>query len=230
MIDFVQNSNYFGIALCFVLYLFGMFLKNKTNWIICNPLLIATISGIIILSVSKIPYESFYQSAKMISLLTTPATVCLAIPLYKQLGILKKNKIAILIGIFSGVLTSALVILLLSMLFGLSHVQYVTLLPKSITTAIGIGVCEELGGVSSITILCIMVTGIFGAVFADVIFKLGKIQNPISRGLALGCASHSMGTAKAMELGEVETAMSSLSIVVAGLMTVIVVPIIAMYY
>ena len=155
------------------------------------------------------------------SYLLTPATVCLAVPLYQQLNLLKKNLKAVAAGILSGVLTSILSVLGLSYLFGLSHDMYVTLLPKSITTAIGMGVSEELGGIVTITVAVIIITGVLGNMIADVVYRVVRIKEPVAKGLALGTASHAIGTAKAMEMGPVEGAMSSLAIAVAGLLTVI---------
>ena len=151
----------------------------------------------------------------------TPATVCLAVPLYQQLNLLKKNLKAVAAGILSGVLTSILSVLGLSYLFGLSHDMYVTLLPKSITTAIGMGVSEELGGIVTITVAVIIITGVLGNMIADVVYRVFRIKEPVAKGLALGTASHAIGTAKAMEMGPLEGAMSSLAIAVAGLLTVI---------
>ena len=156
----------------------------------------------------------------VISLLT-PATVCLAIPLYIQLDVLKKNVVAIMVGILSGVAASMGSILAMAMAFGLSHKEYVTLLPKSITTAIGMGVSEELGGYVTISVATIIITGVLGNIFAESVCKLFRIRHAVSRGLAIGTAAHAVGTAKAMEMGEVEGAMSSLAIVVCGLCTVV---------
>ena len=154
----------------------------------------------------------------------------LAIPLYQQLELLKKNWIAVIVGITSGVLTSLSCVLLMSMAFGLTHEEYVSLLPKSISTAIGMGISEELGGIPTITVAVIIVTGILGNMIAEGFCKLFRITHPISKGLAIGTSSHAMGTSKAIELGQIEGAMSSLSIVVAGLMTVILASIFAMFY
>jgi putative effector of murein hydrolase len=154
----------------------------------------------------------------------TPATVCLAIPLYQKLEILKKNFVAVILGILSGVLVSALTILVFCILFKFDHIAYVSLLPKSITTAIGISVSEELGGIVAITTAAIIIAGNVGGMFAEIIFKMFGIKEPISKGLALGTASHVMGTSKAMELGELEGAMGSLAIAVAGIITVVVLP------
>ena len=142
-------------------------------------------------------------------------------PLYRQLTLLKNNIKAVAGGIASGVLASLVSVFLLARLFGLDHEQYVTLLPKSITTAIGLGLSEELGGIPTITVAVIIVTGILGNMIAEFIYKLFHIEEPVAKGLALGTASHAIGTAKAMEMGEIEGAMSSLAIAVAGLVTVI---------
>lgn len=221
MNELVLSSATIGVVLSIAAYEIGVFLKKKTNSAIFNPLLVSIILVMVFLVIFRIDYESYNDSAKYLSYLLTPATVSLAIPLYQQLELLKKNFTAIILGILSGVLTSAGVIFAMSILFGLSHEEYVTLLPKSITTAIGMGVSEELGGYVTITVAVIIVTGILGNIIGEVVCKVFRIKNPISRGLALGTSAHAIGTAKAMEMGEVEGAMSSLAIVVAGLCTVI---------
>jgi len=218
---------YFGLFISVFAYIIGMWLKKKLGWGILNPLMIAVILVIAFLVGTGIPYSEYNEGASYISYFLTPATVCLAIPLYKQLELLKKNFAAVIIGITSGVLASTVSIFVMSMLFKLDHVYYVSLLPKSITTAIGMGVSEEAGGIVTITIVSIILTGIFGNIIGEAWFKLVGIKEPIARGLALGTASHAIGTAKALELGEVEGAMSSLSIAVAGLMTVVVVPLVS---
>ena len=218
---------YFGMFISVFAYIIGMWLKKKLGWGILNPLLIAVILVIAFLVGTGIPYAEYNEGASYISYFLTPATVCLAIPLYKQLELLKKNFAAVIIGITSGVLASAVSIFSMSMLFKLDHVYYVSLLPKSITTAIGMGVSEEAGGIVTITIVSIILTGIFGNIIGEAWFNLVGIKEPIAKGLALGTASHAIGTAKALELGEIEGAMSSLSIAVAGLMTVVVVPLVS---
>ena len=185
-----------------------------------NPLLIAIVLVMLLLRGLDIDYAAYNQSARLVSSLLTPATVCLAVPLYEQLQLLKRHKAAILTGVISGVLTSLVCVLVLAMLFGLDHAAYVTLLPKSITTAIGMGVSEQLGGHVSITVAIIIITGVIGNMIAESVCKAFHITEPIARGVAIGTASHAIGTTKAMEMGEVEGAMSSLSIVVAGVLTV----------
>lgn len=230
MYEFLTHSVFFGVFISLVAYELGMWLKKKTGLGICNPLLIAIIVTILVLMAFHIDYETYNEGAKYISYLLTPATVCLAIPLYEQFEILKKNYKAVLIGILSGSITSLCSILGMAFLFGFSHEEYVTFLPKSITTAIGMGVSEELGGYVSITVAVIILTGVLGNVIAELVFKIFKIKEPIARGVVLGTASHAIGTAKAMELGELEGAMSSLSIVVAGLITVAGASIFSMFY
>ncbi|MCR4833252.1 MAG: LrgB family protein, partial [Butyrivibrio sp.] len=157
-------------------------------------------------------------------------TVCLAIPLYEQFELLKKNMKAIMAGILAGVLSSVLTVLGVSVLFGFSHEEYVSFLPKSITTAIGMGVTEQLGGYVPITVAVIIMTGVFGNVIGEAVCKIFKITEPIAKGVALGSASHAIGTAKAMEMGEVEGAMSSLSIAVSGIITVVVAAVFSYIY
>ena len=216
-----QNSLFAGVTLSLVSYMIGVFLKKKFKLGIFNPLLIAIILSCGTLVIGKVDYEVYNEGAKYLSYLLTPATVCLAIPLYEQFELLKKNYKAVLLGLLAGTVTSLATVLVLSVLCGLSHEEYVTLLPKSITTAIGMGVSEELGGYVTITVAVIVITGVIGNILGEFICKLFRIQEPISKGLALGTAAHAIGTAKAMELGDVEGAMSSLSIAVAGVITVV---------
>ena len=230
MSKLLQDSAFFCLAISLIGYEIGIILRQKTKLALCNPLLISIVFVIIILKVTNIKYEVYEDGSSLLSYLLTPSTVCLAIPLHQQMGLLKKNMKAILAGILSGVFTSLAGVWVFSMLFHLDKKIYATLLPKSITTAIGMGVAdelggmgisEELGGIVTITVAAIIITGIIGNMFGDVICRLCGIRHPIATGLAIGTASHAMGTAKAMELGEIEGAMSSLSIAVSGLMTVI---------
>ncbi len=227
--NLLQQSTFMGAAISLITYFVGMELKKKLKHSLLNPLLLSIVFTIIFLLVSKVSYDTYYEGAKYISYLLTPATVCLAIPLYEQFEILKNNWKAITIGVTAGVLTSLVTILVMAILFRFSHQEYVTFLPKSITTAIGMSLSEEQGGYVSITVAVIIVTGILGNVMGDFILKICNITEPIAKGIALGTASHAIGTAKAMELGEVEGALSSLSIVVAGILTVIGASIFSMF-
>lgn len=217
----LSDSQYFGLILSLGAYIAGMLLKRKCKLFIFNPLLIAIALTITILVILDIDYQSYNSSAKYLGYLLTPATVCLAIPLYEQFAMLKKNFTAILIGISSGVITSCATIFAMSLMFRLGHVEYVTLLPKSITTAIGIGLSDELNGYIAITVAAIMITGLFGNIAGEFLCRMTGVKHPVARGIAIGTSTHVMGTAKAMELGEIEGAMSSLSVAVAGIITVV---------
>lgn len=216
----LRNSIYFGMVLTLFCYGLGMLMKRKFRKSIFNPLLIATILGIIFLKALNIEYTSYQEGAKYISYLLTPATVCLAIPLYRQIMVLKQNWKAILVGCLAGVLSSLSSVLGICFFFGFTHEQYVTMLPKSITTAIGMGVSEELGGMVTITVASIIITGIIGNLLAEQVLRIAKVTEPLAKGLAIGTSAHAIGTTKAMEMGEVEGAMSGLAIAVAGLITV----------
>lgn len=229
MKELLTESVYFGVTISIVSYGIGLFLKKKLKWGILNPLLVSILFVVGFLILFDIDYDMYNQTAKYLSYLLTPATVALAIPLYQKITLLKKNGLAVFLGILSGVLSSLLSVLAMAWLFGLSHREYVTLLPKSITTAIGMGVSDELGGITTITVAVIIVTGVLGNVIGQSVCKLFKIYEPIAVGLALGTSAHAIGTAKALELGEVEGAMSSLSIVVSGLMTVVGASVFAMF-
>ena len=220
MKEFVSNSMFFGVTLSLAAYAVGIIAKRRLKLFIFNPLLVAIALTIAVLLVTGIEYDAYNSSAKYLSYLLTPATICLAIPLYEQYKLLKKNFTAIIVGIASGVLTSLTTIFLMALLFKLGHYEYITLLPKSITTAIGIGLSQELEGYVSITVASIMITGLFGNIAGDIICKVCGIKHPVARGIAIGTSAHVMGTAKALQMGQIEGAMSSLSIAVAGCMTV----------
>ena len=221
MNNLAQESIFFGMAISLLGYEIGLIIKRKFKMAIFNPLLIAVVIVILFLVVFHVDYETYNSSAKYLSYLLTPSTVCLAVPLYQQLHLLRKNVKAVILGITSGVIISLTSVLLLSKLFGLNHQQYVTMLPKSITTAIGMGVSEEMGGLVTITVASIIITGILGNMMAELICKIFRITEPVAKGIAIGTSAHAVGTAKAIEMGEIEGAMSGLAIAVAGLLTVI---------
>lgn len=230
MNEFLQDSVFFGVFISVVTYEIGALIKRKWNVAIFNPLLISIALIIVFLILFDVDYDTYDFGAQYLSYFLTPATVALAVPLYEQIEPLKNNWKAIIAGILSGALTSALCVLILSIVMRLDHKQYVTLLPKSITTAIGMGLSEELGGIVTITVAVIVVTGVIGNMFAEQICKLFHITDPVAKGIAIGSSAHAMGTAKAMEMGEIEGAMSSLSIAVSGLLTVVVSLIFAQIY
>lgn len=221
------QSVFFGMALSLLSYQIGVLVRKKVKLAIANPLLVSVIIIIAVLTCLDIDYAAYYNGAKYIQYFLTPATVSLAVPLYRQLSYIRKYPAAVFGGIASGVLAAMVSIFLMGLAFGLTHEQYVSLLPKSITTAIGIGIAEKMGGMVNVTIIAISITGILGNIAAEGVCRLFRIQEPAAKGLAIGTAAHALRTAKAMELGEVEGAMSSLSIVTAGILTVITVSVFA---
>ena len=221
MNHFFEESMFAGVALSLIAYALGVVLKKKFKLGIFNPLLISIAVTILIIVFGKVDYEVYHEGAKYLSYLLTPATVCLAIPLYEQWELLKKNVKAVIAGLVTGTITSLTTVFVLALICRLSHEEYVTLLPKSITTAIGMGVSEELGGYVAITVAVIIITGVLGNMLGETICKVFQITEPISKGLAMGASSHAIGTAKAMEMGEIEGAMSSLAIAVSGILTVL---------
>ena len=225
--ELAEHSIYFGVLLSLVAYGVGLWLKRLTGWSLINPLFIAIVLVISTLLLFDINYDTYSRGADIINYLLTPSTICLALPLYQQLELLKRNYKAVMAGIISGALSSVCIVLLLAVLLGFDHASYVTFLPKSITTAIGIGVATELGGRVPIAVAVIILTGILGSIVAEKWLALLRITHPVARGIALGSSAHAIGTAKAMEMGAVEGSMSSLSIVVCGVCTVVLAPLFA---
>lgn len=229
MNEILQSSVYFGVAVSLFTYWIGYKLQQKWKYPILNPLLIAMILIIALLTTCHIDYETYQYGAKYITYFMTPATICLAVPLYRQIQKLKDNILAIFIGIFCGCIAHVLVIVGMGIALGIDNSLIVSLMPKSVTTPIALGVSGEIGGISAVTVVGVCFAGMFGAIAGPTILKLAHIKEPVAQGLAIGSASHAIGTSKAVELGEVQAAMSSLSIVVTGILTVILVPIAAKY-
>ncbi len=227
--EMFENSVFFGVAISMASYGLGVLLQRKLKLALFNPLLVSIIVTIAALALLKMDYKTYYEGAKYLSYLLTPATVCLAVPLYEQLELLKKNLKAIIAGVVSGILTTMLSVLAMSAAFGFTHKEYVSFLPKSITTAIGMGVSEKLDGYVTLSVAVIIITGILGSILAPVCCRVFRITEPVAKGIAIGSASHAIGTARAMEMGEVEGAMSGLSIAVSGLLTVIAASVFAQF-
>ncbi|MFI3225806.1 MAG: LrgB family protein [Clostridia bacterium] len=230
MIDILQASSVFGLLLTIVAYKVGEFASRKLKISILSPFLATVLIVIAFLLVFDIDYEVYEKGASYLTYLLTPATICLAISLYEQIELLKNNLKAIVISVTAGAISSMICVYIMSRLFQLDYSTYLTILPKSITTAIALGVAEEYGCQVTIMILAIMVTGVTGNSLAVLICKLAKIKNPISRGLAIGTSSHGVGTAKAIEMGEIEGAMSGLAIVISGIATVAFISFFVMLY
>lgn len=214
----------FGVLISILAFEIGVFINKKTKISFFNPLLISVTIIISFLLIFNIDYKTYNRGGSIISFLLGPATVVLVVPLYKQIENLKKNSLPILVGIFVGVLTAIISIYYLSKLFGLDEIIVLSLIPKSVTAAISMEVSREIGGIPSLTMAATVITGIVGNMVGPYIYKIFKIENEIAQGIGLGNGAHALGTAKAMELGEVQGAMGSLSISVAGLMTVFLAP------
>ena len=222
----VFDTEIFGVILTILFFNIGIYIQKKTNKPIFNPLLIAILGIILFLSITKIPYESYKLGGDRINFFLGPVTIVLAVPLYKQFDFFKKYLLEILIGISCGVVVSFISIKLIGH-FTNADVDIInSLIPKSITTPMGISLTKTLNGVEAITVVSIILTGIVGAIISPIVFKFGKINHPVAKGIALGTSAHALGTTKALEMGEVEGAMSGLSIGISGIITVILIPII----
>lgn len=221
----IVSSPFFSLALSVVAYAVGVLIYRKTKFALFNPLLLSIIIVCVIMLIFHIDYASYDKGGQFITLLLTPATVALAVPLYDQMKLIKKYAPIILVSIAVGCLSSMLSVFALCKAFGLDKPLIASLMPKSITTAIAIGVSQDMGGIQAVTVIAVILSGIVGAVVGPPLFKALRIKNRIAVGLAMGTASHAVGTSKALELGEDEGAMSSLSVVVAGILTVIIAPI-----
>ncbi|MER2064323.1 MAG: LrgB family protein, partial [Alkalibacterium sp.] len=220
----LASNPFFGIVLSVVLYLIGQKLHKRWPIPIFTPLVFAILSIIILLLVVDIPYETYNEGGRFINIWITPATVALAIKLEKNFEHLRSNVVAIVSGIGLGVVFHTLLIVLLSLTFQFNEELAATLFPKSVTTAIALGVSESLGGIASLTVAVVVFTGVLGAVVGPSLFKWLKISDPVAQGIAMGSSSHAMGTSKAIEMGDVQGAMSGLSIVLTGIAVVIIAP------
>lgn len=214
-------SPFFGIALSIVAFSIGVWIQKKTGLVICNPLIIAIVlvSGVLLLF--KIPYESYNEGGSIINMFLAPATSCLAVSVYTKMELLKKNWLPILAGCVAGSLTSMGSVFLLCRLFGLDEAMTYSLLPKSVTTPIAVGIAESHGGISSITVAAVILTGIMGSILAPFLIRIFRVKDSMTAGLAIGACSHAVGTSKAIEIGETEGAMSGLAIGICGIVTVV---------
>ena len=222
----VINNMLFGVVISLIAFEIALLIRKKTGLVFLNPLLVSIIMVIGFLLVFNIDVEIYNVGGDFINMFLGPATVVLAVPLYNQLENLKKYFIPIIVGIFIGSIIGIISIVISSYIFGLKGDIIASLIPKSVTTPIGIEIATSLGGIVPITVLAILITGIIGAVTAPIVCKIFKIKNKVAIGVAIGTSSHALGTTKALEMGEIEGAMSSLSIGVAGIMTVFIAPVV----
>lgn len=225
--EFLLESQFFGLFLSMAFFQLARWLNRKAGREVISPLLFATLLCIAVLLVFDIDFEVYNRGAQYLDVLLTPATICLAIPLYRQYELLRRNAVAVLAGSVAGVAAHMAGCLLMLAVFRLEAAEFITLLPKSITTAIGKSLSAELGGYPAITMAAIMITGLFGAAIAPALLRLFRVRDPLAQGLAIGTASHAAGTSTAVQMGEVQGAASSLAIVVTGLLTVVAAPLLA---
>ena len=224
MINELLQNTAFGVALTLITYEIGKWIQKKTGLKVLSPLITATLLIIGVLALFDIDYSTYKPGADIIGFFIGPATVSFAVPLYKNIKIIKENLAPILIGLLGGLLTGMVSVLGLCYIFGINQHLTISMLPKSVTSAIGFAISEMIGGVPEITLVLIVVAGVTGYVVGEFVFKILKIDDPVIRGIALGTNSHVVGTAKAMELGEKEGALSSAAITLAGLLMVFLVP------
>lgn len=215
------STPYFGIFLTVLAYWAGVKAQKKTGLVVCNNMLVSVCLIIAVLAIFRIPYESYYVGGSVINMFLGPATTCMAVSIYSKLEQLKKNWLPVLVGCLTGAVTSIGSILIMCKLFGLDKVTTVSLLPKSVTTPIATAICQGQGGIVPVTVAAVIVTGIGGNLLGPYLIKLFRIKDPVAAGLGLGSASHAIGTAKALELGETEGAMSSLAIGICGIITAV---------
>ena len=232
MIDFMtflEQTEVWAVLLTIIAFGIGTFMQQRVKKAWCNPMLIACITLIVFLVLADVPYALYKEKTYALNYLMLPATVSLAIPLYEQWQLLKKNVLAIVCGIGAGAMTSVVCVLIMAWVFQMEPQYAVSLMPKSVTTAIGADVATELGGIASLTAGVIILTGIVGNLLAVNLCRLFRITDPVAKGVAIGTSSHAIGTSKALEMGQVEGAMSSLAIALAGIMTAVIVPVMAQF-
>lgn len=223
---YIISTPVFGVILSLAAYEIGLLINRKTKIALLNPLLIALCLIVIVLKGFNISLEDYNVGGRIITFFLGPATVVLALPLYKNIQLLKKNALPILGGIFVGSSVGIASIILMAKAFHLDIALGLSLIPKSITTPIGLEVSKQIGGIPEITVAAIVITGLTGTIIAESMFKLLRINDPVAIGIAIGTSSHALGTTKAIEIGEAEGAMSGLAIGIAGLMTVLIAPVI----
>lgn len=227
MAELIQSVGVWGVVVTLGAFALGTWLNKKTGQALFNPLLLGSIFVMVFLSLVQVPFAAYKESVSFLSYLLLPATVSLAIPLYEQWMVLKKNALAVICGIAAGSVTSMLCVVAVSWWLQLDPVFAASLMPKSVTTAIGTEVAVELGGIGSLAGAVIVLTGIVGNLSAAALCRICRLHDPVARGVAIGTGSHAVGTARALQMGRVEGAVSSLSIAVAGVLTAALCPILA---
>lgn len=215
------QSPFFGITLTVAAYALGMKLQKKSGLVICNGLVLAALMIIALLTVFHIPYEDYYVGGSMVNLFLSPATVCVAMSVYAKRDVLKRNLVPVLVGCTVGSVASVLSVWVLCRAFGLDKALTASLLPKSVTTPIATAISQSHGGIVSITAVAVIFTGILGSLCAPLMMRLLRVKDPVEAGLGIGACSHALGTAKAIELGQTEGAMSGIAIGLCGIVTTV---------
>ncbi len=229
MKEIITTSPFFGLIISYLAFEVGKFLFKKTGSALCNPLIIAIALVIAVLKIFAVPTEHYFYGGNLILFFLAPATVSLALPLFKQWDLFKRHFIPVMVGALVGSFCGIGSVIVFGKLLNLDETLLYSFMPKSITTPIGIEVSSMIGGIPSITVLSIIITGVTGNVSAPFICKIFGIKHPVAKGIGIGVASHAVGTTKAMEMGEVEGSMSALSIVIAGILTLIWAPILKVF-
>lgn len=221
MMQEVFASPFFGIALSIIAFWIGVKIQKRTGLVVCNPLIIAIVLVSAVLLIFRIPYESYNVGGSIINMFLAPATACLAVSIYTKIELLKKNWLPIVVGASCGSLASMGSVYLMCRLFGLDDAMTASLVPKSVTTPIAVGIAEGHGGIVPITVVAVIFTGILGSILAPTLIKIFRVEDEMTAGLSIGACSHAVGTSKAIELGETQGAMSGLAIGVCGILTVL---------
>ena len=229
MADFLMSISLFPMVLTLLCYQIGLWCQKKWKNPIFNPILIGMLLVIGVLLVTGVPNEHYQAGTARMTWLLTPATVCLALPLYEHVKVLKKSLPAILTGIAAGTITSLVFVFFLCRVFGLDRTLTVSMLPKSVTSAFGMALSEQNGGIGALSTASIVITGVIGSLVGSLLCKLFRIKDPVAQGVAFGTASHVGGTTRALELGDLQGAVSSLSLAIAGLMTTILFPLVMVF-
>lgn len=222
MLNGFLQTPFFGLALTMICWVLAVKINKKTGLLICNPVLVSALMVVVILTVFNIPFKVFNKGGSFITLMLGPATAVLALNIYQQKQILHENFLPIVVGCLAGCLASVGAVFGLCYLFAAESVFVNSMLPKSVTTAIALGISESGGGIPGITAAAVVITGIEGAVIAPWLAKIFHITNPVAEGVAIGACSHAVGTSKALEIGKIQGAMSSLSLCICGILTTII--------
>lgn len=226
MIQHLITTPYFGAALTLFVFVFAYMVNKKWPSIFTTPLLVSTAVIVAILTLLEIPYSAYNNGAQYITYFLTPVTVCFAVPMYKNIDVLKKYTAPIILAILVGSLSSVMSVVIIGAILGLGDIVVKSLAAISTTTAIAIGITQELGGNTGLTTSAVIITGILGASVSDIFCRKMGWRTPVSCGIAIGTSAHSAGTIKAMQMGPLTGAMSSLAIVISGIMTAFIAPII----